>query len=82
VKVIRRVLTYAAVGALIGGVGAGIMFGRGGAPDSSGNQSWAVIMVPTFALIGSIMGALNALAVSIWVGLRDKRDTRWDNQKS
>jgi sulfite exporter TauE/SafE len=74
VKIVKRVLTYAAVGALIGGVGAGIVFGRGGAPDSSGNQSWAVIMVPTFALIGAIMGSLNALVVSIWVVLRDKRD--------
>lgn len=81
-RTIKRILTYAAVGALIGGVGAGILFGRGGAPDSSGNQSWAVIMVPTFALIGAIMGALNALVVSIWVALRDKRDTSWDNQKS
>ncbi len=81
-RTIKRILTYAAVGALIGGVGAGILFGRGGAPDSSGNQSWAVIMVPTFALIGAIIGALNALVVSIWVALRDKRDTSWDNQKS
>ena len=81
-KTIKRVLIYAAVGALLGGVGAGIMFGSHGAPDSSGNQSWAVIMVPTFALIGAIMGALNGLVVSIWVALRDKRDARWDNQKS
>lgn len=52
------------------------MFGGRSAPDSSGNESWAVIMVPTFALIGVIMGALNALVVSIWVALTDKRDTR------
>ena len=73
-KTIKRVLIYAVVGALLGGVAAGIMFGGHGAADSTGNQSWAVIMVPTFALIGAIMGALNGLVVSIWVGLRDKRD--------
>jgi hypothetical protein len=73
-QIIKRLLTYSAIGALIGGVGAGILFGRDGPPDSSGNQSWAVIMVPTFALIGAIMGALNALVVSIWVALRDKGD--------
>src|ERR1700741_505358 len=63
---ISRALKYALAGAVIGGVAAWFMFGRGGYNASSGNYGWWAIMTPTFALIGAVVGLLDFALVSGW----------------
>ena len=63
--IVKRVVKYGLAGALVSGLAAGIMFGTG--PTSAGgNHSWALIMVPTFAIIGGLMGALYGLLLSVY----------------
>ncbi len=49
----KRVLSLALLGAIVGGIAGWLMYGE-----------WGIIMAPTFALIGAIMGVLNALLFS------------------
>jgi membrane protease YdiL (CAAX protease family) len=63
-KTLKNVAIGALIGAVLSGLVAGIMFGTG--PTAPGvNHGWALIMVPTFALIGLIMGAVWGLLFSL-----------------
>jgi len=59
------VLKFAAAGAVIGSLAGLIMFGGKGANGADAGASLAIIMVPTFALIGAVLGALNGLLFSV-----------------
>jgi hypothetical protein len=61
----KRVLWLALLGAVVGGIAGWVMYG-----------GWGTIMAPTFALIGAIMGALNALLFSGFITLRDRTVNR------
>ena len=64
-KTFKNVVIGALVGAVVSGLIAGIMFGTG--PTAPGvTHEWALIMVPTFALIGLIMGAVWGLLFSLF----------------
>jgi hypothetical protein len=63
-KTLKNVVIGALLGAVLSGLVAGIMFGTG--PTAPGvTHGWALIMVPTFALIGLIMGAVWGLLFSL-----------------
>ncbi len=61
----KRVLSLALLGAIVGGIAGWLMYGE-----------WGIIMAPTFALIGAIMGVLNALLFSGFIALRDRTANR------
>lgn len=63
--VAKRVLWLALLGAIVGGIAGWLMYG-----------GWGIVMAPTFALIGAIMGVLNALLFSGYVVLRDRTANR------
>jgi uncharacterized membrane protein len=63
--VAKRVLWLALLGAIVGGIAGWLMYG-----------GWGIVMAPTFALIGAIMGMLNALLFSGYVVLRDRTANR------
>jgi uncharacterized membrane protein len=63
--VAKRALMSALLGAIVGGIAGWLMYGE-----------WAIIMAPTFALIGAIMGVLNALLFSGFIALRDRTANR------
>jgi ABC-type xylose transport system permease subunit len=67
-SIIRTVLKYAAVGALISVIPwvAGLICFGTRPTSSGGDRGWAIIMVPIFAFIGAIVGAMNGLIVSVW----------------
>lgn len=58
-------LALALLGAIAGGIAGWLMFG-----------GWAIMMAPAFALIGAIMGVLNALLFSGFIVLRDRTVNR------
>ena len=63
-KTLKNVVIGALVGALLSSLVAGLMFGTGTtAPGVS--HGWAFVMVPTFALIGLILGAVWGLVFSL-----------------
>jgi hypothetical protein len=57
--VIKLVLKYAVFGAIISFIAGLVCFG-------TGPTGWGIIMAPTFAIIGAILGAANGLVFSIW----------------
>jgi uncharacterized membrane protein len=61
----KRVLSLAVLGAIVGGIAGSLMYG-----------GWGIMMAPTFALIGAIMGVLNALLFSGFIVLRDRTVNR------
>jgi uncharacterized membrane protein len=63
--VAKRALLLAVLGAIVGGTAGWLMYG-----------GWGIIMAPTFALIGAIMGVLNALLFSGFIVLRDRTVSR------
>jgi hypothetical protein len=63
--VAKRALALAVLGALVGGIAGWLMYGE-----------WGTIMAPAFALIGAIMGVLNALVFSGFIVLRDRTVSR------
>jgi uncharacterized membrane protein len=63
--VAKRMLSFALLGAIVGGIAGWLMYG-----------GWGTIMGPTFALIGAIMGVLNALLFSAFIALRDRTRNR------
>ena len=61
----KRVVSLALLGAIVGGIAGWLMYG-----------GWGIVMAPTFALIGAILGVLNALVFSGYIGLRDRTVNR------
>jgi len=61
----KRVLSLALLGAIVGGIGGRLMYGE-----------WGTLIGPAFALIGAIMGALNALWFTGFIVLRDRTVNR------
>jgi uncharacterized membrane protein len=64
-SVAKRVLSLALLGAIVGGIAGWLLYG-----------GWGVVMAPTFALIGAIIGVLNALLFSGFIVLRDRTVNR------
>lgn len=61
----KRGVSLALLGAIVGGIAGWLMYGE-----------WGTLMAPTFALIGAIMGVLNALVFSGFIVLRDRTVNR------
>ncbi|MGZ3333410.1 MAG: hypothetical protein ACXU9Z_11995 [Gemmatimonadaceae bacterium] len=61
----KRALSLALLGAIVGGIAGWLMYG-----------GWGIVMAPTFALIGAIIGVLNALLFSGFIVLRDRTVNR------
>jgi ABC-type transport system involved in multi-copper enzyme maturation permease subunit len=71
-KTLKTVAISALIGAVLSGLVAGIMFGTG--PTAPGaSHGWALIMVPTFALVGLMMGAVWGLLLSFVRRVRQRQ---------
>ena len=64
-NIIKDVLKFAAAGAAIGALLGFLCFG-GGTRSPASDYSWAIIMAPTYAIIGAILGAANGLVFSLF----------------
>jgi hypothetical protein len=61
---IKTILKFGLAGALLAAIAAFFMFGGKG-PEGNRSGELLVLMVPTFALVGAILGALNGLLFAI-----------------
>jgi hypothetical protein len=68
VSTFGRILKFALVGGVIGGVlgciAAVFMFGRSNVPGND-SRGILIVMVPAFCLIGAILGALDGVLFSV-----------------
>ena len=63
-----RILKFSFIGSLLGGILAFVMFRRGIPGENIG--AMLVVMIPTFALIGAILGAVDGLLWSLIKGFK------------
>jgi uncharacterized membrane protein len=62
----RRAMAFALAGVVIGGLIGWFAFGGTGLNTATGNYGWGVLMAPTFAVVGGIVGLLNYFLIASW----------------
>ena len=63
-----RIVKFSIMGGVLGGILAFVMFRRGSPGETVG--AMLVVMIPTFALIGAILGAVDGLLWSLIKGFK------------